>query len=113
MHVFREARVIGGGEREIVAQREAARCQAQRTFGGDVQDVRIELPDHAIHPALRKQREAYLGIRGTGQRAEVERCEEPHLVFHRRQLAGGGLECADHAVDLRLPGIRDDEYLHG
>ena len=62
-----------------------------------------------LTPSLRKQRQADLGIGRARQRAEFERREEPHLVAHRREFARRGLERAHHAVDLRLPGIRDEQ----
>jgi AAA family ATP:ADP antiporter len=109
VHVFREARVIGRGERKVVVQREAPRRHAERTFGGDVQHVRVELANGSVHPGLREQRKPDLWIGRARQRAEFQRREEAHFVAHRGELAGGGLERANHAVDLRLPGVCDEE----
>ena len=58
VHVFRKARVIRGGEREVVcasAKRRAA-MPSGPCLVSDVQHVRIELANAIIAPALRKHR---------------------------------------------------------
>ena len=114
MHVFGKARVIGGREREVVAQREAARGHARAALRSRCAARRDRTRGCvALTSGAGKQRQADLRISRAGQRAELERREEAHLVAHRGELARRGLQRAHDAVDLGLPGIRHQKNSHG
>ena len=79
LDVFGKAGVIGGGERQIVVHRIAARGQTQRPFGGDVQRVRGIFAGCVAGRVAGQHRQADVRISGAGQGAEFQRGENVHL----------------------------------
>ena len=113
MHVLGKAAVVGRGERPAMAQRHATCQPAQRAFGGDVQAIRIDVQNALFHLLPRGQRQRDFRVGRARHGAEIQRREDGHFMPHFLQMARGHLQRAHHAVHLRLPGIGNDQNLHG
>src|SRR3546814_20660014 len=68
--------------------------------------------DAAPHRAPAGEGEANLGIGGAGDRTEQVGRDDADFMPRAAQLADRRLQCADDAVDLRLPRVGDDQYPH-
>lgn len=112
LDIFREAAVIGGGRaatggaarHAVPASRAALRW---RYAGGPG-----ELVDPPCDLALRGQRQTDFRIARTGNRTKAERRNESGAMSLEFEFAASHLERANDAVDLRLPGVADDQDLH-
>ncbi|CPM42256.1 Uncharacterised protein [Bordetella pertussis] len=113
LQVVGKHRVERSGEAPAAAQRHAARGQAQRPFRGDVQRIGHDIAQHAaqLAPRLQAQAQVRLGRRRHGTAAL--RADHDQLVPPILQQALHGGPGTDHAVDLRMPGIRDEDDAHG
>ncbi|EWS58332.1 hypothetical protein Y694_03786 [Methylibium sp. T29-B] len=112
VHVLGKAAVVRSGERPAARAGHRARQPAQRPLGGDMQAVGREGIDAPRDAAARGQRQLDLGVAGAGHAAKALRRQQLHLVPELLQLAARHLQRADHAVDLRFPGVGDDHQLH-
>ena len=90
----------------------ARRSEAERTFGRDVDRVRLERFERVGEPSAGQEREADLGVARAGQRAVSVGRYDRHGVAASLEHSAGPLQCRDHAVDLRQPGIRHQGELH-
>src|SRR5579859_7680405 len=68
--------------------------------------------DGAGQPRAGAQREADLGIGRARHAAELVRCDEDRLMAHLGQLFAERAERSDHTIDLRMPGIGNNENTH-
>ena len=110
--ILGKAAVIGGGERPAAAHGDAAGRPAERAFGGDVQAIGGKGVDMSLDIARRRQRQADFRIGRTGDGAKFQRREQPDLMPLAFKFAPRHLERAHHAIDLRFPGVADDQYFH-
>ena len=104
--------VIGGGERPAAAQAPGTRGQAERSFGGDVDGVRSGGDDPLRHPAAACHGQPDLRIGRAADRAELVGGDRPHFMAHRDQLGAHRLQRPHDAVDLRRPGVGNDQDAH-
>ena len=109
VHIFGKARVEGGREGDVALEADGARAQPQRAFGGDVDRVGREIVDHRLQAFARKHRQADFGIGRQGQGEAALRRGIAHLMAQRGQVLAQDFERAHDAVDLRRPGIGDDQ----
>ncbi len=109
MHIIGIAGVEGRRERNFPAHTHAPRRKPKRALGCNVDGIRPETVDHARNCILGKKGEADFGIAGQRDRAESIRRDDFHHMSHRLQRADGSLQRAHHAIDLRGPGICDDQ----
>ena len=93
----------------LAFEAERARRHAERTFGRDVDGVRPERLDRGSQAGSRPPGEPDLGICGAGEGAEALGADDIDFVAHALEFVHGGGDGADDAVDLRAPGIGDDE----
>ncbi len=107
--IFGEARVICGGKAPAAIERDTTRRPAEWTLGADVQGIGPEGVDQARHRALGAQGEADVRVGRAGQRAEILRGEEPHRMPEPLEFGGGVLQGLHHTVDLRKPGVGDNQ----
>ncbi len=112
-HIIRELRVIGGGERQFAPQTPAPCRNAKRPFGGQMNGIGREHRQHVAHPPAPRQRQPDFGIGRTRHRSKQVGGDHQHLMPLPLQHRAHGLQRADHAVDLRCPGIGDDGDFHG
>ena len=110
--IFGEARVIGGREGKMILQAPAPRREAQRSFGRDVDRLRGEGTDAPADRAPSCEGQADFAIGRAGDRAEQVWRDHAHLMPLGAKFADRRLQCPDDAVDLRRPGVGDDQDSH-
>jgi hypothetical protein len=81
----------------------------QRAFRGDMDMVRPELFDAPADLAGRRQRQPDVGIGRHRDGAEFLWGQEIDGIAGGNEVVGQMLQRAHHAVDLRMPGIGDDQ----
>ena len=113
MDIFGQARVIGGGEGQLVAPREPSCRQTQRPFGGNVQMIGPKGAKPRRHAAARKHRKPDFRLGRAGDGPEGFRSDHHHIMAKRLQPFAGFGQGAHHTVDLREPGIGDNGDLQG
>ena len=111
MDIFGEAGVEGGGEGDAVPDADPARRHAQASLGGDMHRVGGEGLDLARQGPGGKQRQADFGIGRHGKGAPPERRDHFNRMAQGGEVLGGDLDGAHHAIDLRRPGVGDDQDL--
>ncbi len=109
MDIFGEAGVEGGGEGDAMLAADAARRQAQRSFGGDMHRIGGEFLDLAGQRPLLEEGQPDFRIGRHGKGAPAQRRDHAHGMTQRGQVFGQCLQGAHHAIDLRRPGIGDDQ----
>ena len=107
--IFRKARVVGGGEMQLVAACKGARRKTERPFGGDMQGVGPERFDEPGQPSLRQQSQSDFRIGRARHGPETVGSDHVDHVAHRAQFSGDGGEGANHPVHLRRPCVGDDQ----
>ena len=110
--VLGELGVVRGREANLMPQAVASRRQSERTLGGDVQCLRVEIADAARDLGSRPQRQPDLRIGGAGDAAEVPGSHHAHFVPEAAEPLGGLRQSAHHAVGLRKPGVGHDHDSH-
>ncbi|MNI46826.1 hypothetical protein D3C73_1013100 [compost metagenome] len=104
--------MIAGGEGQLPFHADAARGDAQGAFGGDVHGLGLEGAQTLANLLLGAQGQADLGIGRAGNGLELARFDDLHLVAHGAAFGHGAGQGADDAVDLRLPGVGDQNNAH-
>jgi len=112
VRVVGKLRVIGARERQAVAQAIGACGQSQRALGRNVDRLGCEVLQLRAHCASGTERQADLGIAGTGHGCEAGGTDKQHLVPEAPCGLGGLLERRDHPIDLRTPGVRHNGDSH-
>jgi hypothetical protein len=67
---------------------------------------------HTCDTAAGKDCEANVGIGWARQGSKLSRMNHVHLMAFFTKVLASGLQGADYAIDLRAPGIRDEENAH-
>ena len=106
---FGKARVIGRGEGQPALQAGAPRGHAERTFRRNMDVVGRDRLDLGEHPAARRDGEADFRVGRQRDRRELLRRQENDVDALLRHGAGQLLQRVNDTVQLRPPGIRDDE----
>jgi hypothetical protein len=101
--------VVARREGEATAQADATRVNAERALGDDVDMVGLDLPHALRDAAAGRERQTNVGVGGQGEGAVAGRREMHHLNVHRRKGREEAFQRLDDAIDLRLPGIGDEE----
>ena len=112
VEVLGKAGVIGGSERQGAAQALAARRDAERALGRDVDRIGPPRLDPLGDPPARPQRQADLRIGRARQRPELVGRDHLDLVAERLAFASDPLQRAHDAIDLRRPGVAHQEDAH-
>ena len=105
LQVFRESGVIGGGEPPPVPPAEGANRQPDRPLRGEVDDVRRERTDQLGDAPAAGDGERNLGVERDRRAGEQAGLDHGRLVPAAAQVLDARLPRADHAVDLRPPGV--------
>ena len=108
--IFGESGVVGGGEGPAGPAAGDRGADAERAFGGDVDEVRLRRVDAAGDPLRSGERDAQLARRSAAARCEIPPGSSRSMVdAERRRFAQQRLDGADDAVNLGLPCVGDDE----
>jgi hypothetical protein len=112
-HVLRKACVIGGGKGQAPLQAPAARGAAQRPLGRNVDRIRPQRIQPLGQLSAGPQRQANFRIGRAGDGAELVGRDDVDAVAKPLQLEARPLQRADHAIDLRGPGIGNEDEVQG
>ena len=107
-----KAGVKGGGEGHAVRLAPAARAPADRAFGRDMDDLGLKRGKHFAHPEARRHGQPDRGIAGHGHSHEALGCDQFDFIAAPVEFGDSRAECADDAVDLRIPGVGCDGDSH-
>ena len=111
--IFREPGVVAGGERQLPLHADAPRRQADRPFGGDMDGLRLEGLEALLNRLIDTHRHLDLGVGGQREGLELVGADHLDQMAHGLQLGDHAGQGADHAVDLRLPGVGGHQDAHG
>ncbi|QTK80807.1 hypothetical protein AT6N2_C3338 [Agrobacterium tumefaciens] len=114
-HIFGKAGVVAGGKAHAVLHAPSPRHEAQRPFCRNMHEGRLAFFDLRRHAAITGDRQADFRIGGAGDAVETLRRHHTHVDAEPRKFGIGILNRANHAVDLRVPGIcdnRDSRHEH-
>src|SRR5690606_14969150 len=111
VHVFGKARVDRAGEGQPAPLQPAPGGPAERALGRQVHAVRAEVADRRADPP-QVPGQGNLRVARTGHVVEVLRRQHLDQMPQSTQFPHQRLQAGDHAVDLRRPGIADDENPH-
>ncbi|MNE33592.1 hypothetical protein D3C80_1272720 [compost metagenome] len=104
--------MIAGRERQLPLHADAARGDAQRAFGGDVDGLGLEGAQAFANLFFGAQGQPDLGIGGAGDGLELAGFNDLDLMAHGAAFGHGAGQGADDAVDLGLPGVGDQNNAH-
>ena len=90
-----------------------AHGQADGPFGGDVHGFRTHLTEALPDGALYAQGQSDLRVSRAGDGVEALGRQHAYFVPATRELLHSLFKRADHAIGLRPPRIRCNEYSHG
>ena len=110
-HIVRKAGMERRGESNSVFQTDGARAHSQSAFGGDMHRVGREIANFPFQPFARQHRQPDFPV---GRKPDGEapfRRRIADIVAQRGQVFAQHFQGAHHAIDLRAPGIGDDEDL--
>ena len=110
--VFRKARRVAGGEGPPVPSAIARHHMADRSFGCDMDRVRLGRFDAASDLARTRQRQPQSGVGRYRNARKTSRGEEFDVDAQAPRAVRQRGQGADHAVDLRVPRIRCDQNPH-
>ncbi|MDT4848520.1 hypothetical protein FQZ97_826130 [compost metagenome] len=112
LQIVGKHRVERGGEAPAPRQRHAARGQAQRAFGSDMQRIGHGIAQDAAQLPARLQAEAQIRLGWRRNRPAALGIHHDQLVPPFAEDLLHGRPGADDAIDLRMPGIRDQDDAH-
>jgi hypothetical protein len=112
MQIFREPRVERGRERHAPPQRPAPRRPTQWSLCGHMQRVGAERLDQPGQAPTGEQGDLDAAIGRQVDGPELVGTQHLDLVAHRRQFGLQHRQRPHHAVDLRMPGVGDDQNPH-
>jgi len=110
--ILRKLSVIRGRKGHAGPQAETPGARAQRSFGGDVQRLRRERENAALHLPVGQERQAYFRVRRAGDAGKLPWSDHADFVAEAAQPRRGLRQSADHAVRLGKPSVRDDHDSH-
>ncbi len=110
--VFREPRVVAGGERQLPFQADPARGQADRALGGDVDGFGFEGLEPLLDLFVGAHRQLDLGVGGQGEGRELIGADHLDHFAHVAQFGDHAGERAHDAVDLGGPGVGSQQDAH-
>src|ERR1700724_2637633 len=90
----------------------AARGYSQWPFGLDVYRIGLELFDYSADARSRRDREPNLRICRTRQRPKAVRRNKTDVMMQQLQLPDRVPDGRDDTIDLRRPGIGNDQNAH-
>ena len=88
MNILREARVIRGGERKIIAHCPRAGRESQGAFGRYVDRIGFKFLDAIDHIAFRQDGKSDIRIRWAGNGFKFQRRQNVNRVAHFFQVHG-------------------------
>ena len=100
-----KAGVKCGGEGDVVGLAPAAYAPADRTFGGDVNHIRTIGAEQLARRKARCDGQVDRTVAGHRDGPEPVRGDQLDLIAAPIKFGHCGTERADHAVDLRVPGV--------
>ena len=101
--------MVAGRERQLAAQTDAARHQAKRPLRCDMNIVRRHRVDFIRHLPPHRQRQPDVGIEGQREGRKTLWRQEMNGNALFLQGSGEFIQRTHDAVDLRVPGIGDNE----
>ena len=112
LNVFGKAAVIARTEVPPAVDRHTADRPAKRAFRRDMDHIGPEIIDDFTDCRAANEREANLRVGRTGNAAELRRIDDQHFMAESGQFARSHLQGSHDPIDLRIPRLGCDQYLH-
>ena len=110
--VFGKPGGVAGGERHAMPDAIGADHETDRSFGGDVDGVRLMALDAARDFTCARQRQSQRGIGRQRHRPEAFGRKKVDADAKASRTLGQRRQGTDHPVHLRVPGVGGDQHPH-